>query len=261
MSPPPYAELLKMRGCEVWGFEPQKEAYEELIASKSDLERYFPYAVGDGSTEKLQIYYDSGLTSVFKPYEGAFEYLSRSRGNMKLEEEVELETVRLNDLHEVDTFDLLKIDVQGAEVKIFKGGDKKLSEALVVIPEVRFYQLYEGEPMFGGVDVELRRQGFQLHKLLFQKGKVIHNSQIDRLKRTEHRNQIIDGDAVYIRDPAGADNWSDEKLKHLAIAATGVFESYDLALYCLDKLVARSAIHADVPSGFVDRLPKHLTKD
>jgi len=260
LTPPPYDNLLKRRGCEVWGFEPQPEAFEELLKTKSELERYFPYAVGDGSRETLNVYRSSGLTSIFKPYEGAFTYLDRSRRNMKLVREEPVDTVRLNDQDEIDIFDVLKIDVQGAEVKIFQGAKEKLSEAMVVIPEIRFYQLYEGEPMFGGVDTELRAQGFQMHKIMFEKQKVIPNSQIDHLKRIHHRNQLIDGDAVYVRDPGKCSNWSDEQFKHLAVAAAAIFESHDLVLFCLDNLVQRKAIEAIFPAAYVGSLPPEMTK-
>ncbi|MEO0379349.1 MAG: FkbM family methyltransferase [Pseudomonadota bacterium] len=260
LTPPPYHDLLQRRGCEVWGFEPQPEAFAELQDTKSDLERYFPYAVGDGSKETLNIYRSSGLTSTYAPYEGAFAYMNRSRRNMERLEEVPLQTRRLNDDPEIGAFDVLKIDIQGGEVKVFQGGDQKLTQTMVVIPEVRFYQLYDDEPMIGGIDTELRRQGFQLHKITYPKGMVVPNSQIDRLKRDRHRNQVIDADAIYIRDPGGWESWSNEQLKHLAISAATIFESHDLALFCLDKLVGRKAIPADMPEAYVDCLPPELTK-
>lgn len=261
LSPPLYSDLLARNCCDVYGFEPQTEAFEKLQSSKGERETYFPHAVGDGSDETLYVYRDSSLASMYKPYEGAFQYLQRSRRNMRVEQEVDLKTVRLDDIEDLPPFDVLKIDVQGAEEKILQGGVNKLSEALVVIPETRFYQLYEGEPMFGPVDTELRQKGFQLHKFLFQKTKVIGNSQIDRLKRTRHRNQIIDGDAVYIRDPGQSASWTDGQLKHLAIAASGIFESHDLVLYCLDELVRRRAVDPRLPASYVDALPVELKKD
>lgn len=260
LSAPPYDSLLRQGGCEVWGFEPHPEAFAALQKTKSALETYFPHAIGDGSEETLHIYRESGLTSIFKPYEGALRFLGRSRRNIALLEAIPLVTKRLDDLDDVGEFDLLKIDVQGAELKVFQGAREKLSRAVVVIPEIRFYQLYEDEPMLGGIDVELRRQGFQLHKFMFEKQKVIPNSQIDRLKRTEHRNQVIDGDGVYIRDLGQVDHYTDEQLKHLAICATAVFESYDLALFCLDELVNRRAIAPDLPADYTAMLPDSLRK-
>lgn len=260
LTPPPYAELLEMRGCEVWGFEPQPEAFAELQKTKSDLETYFPYAVGDGSALTLNLYRESGLTSLFEPYEGAFSYLGRSRRNMERLEQISLETKRLDDMAELGALDVLKIDIQGGEVMVFEGGQEKLAKASVVIPEIRYYPLYEDEPMFGGVDVELRRQGFVLHKLMFEKTKVIPNSQIDRIKRAKMRNQVIDGDAVYVRDLGQIDRYTDAQLMHLSVAASGIFESHDMVLFCLDRLAERNAAPADLAGRYVDALPKQLRK-
>ena len=54
--------------------------------------------------------------------------------------------------------------------------------------------------------------------------------------------------------------WSRYRVKHLAILACSVFDSHDLALFCLDHLVARKAVPADLPSGYVDALPAELRK-
>ena len=261
LSTPPYADLLARRGCEVIGFEPHAAAFEELQNIKGDLETYLPHAVGDGSDEVLNIYRESGLTSIFKPYEGALSYLGRSRRNIELLEESYLKTVRLDDLPSVPNFDVLKIDAQGAELKVFQGGTSKLAGAMVVISEVRFYQLYEHEPMFGKVDEELRKLGFQLHKFLFTKSKVVPNSQINSLKRQMHRNQLIDGDCVYIRDPGRLDLYSNENLKHLAIAATSLFHSFDLALFCIDELARRGVVSTALAKMYVEKLPDKLKKD
>ena len=260
LSPPPYQMLLDGGACEVIGFEPHPEAFANLMAETAAHETYFNAAVGDGTEATLNIYNESGLTSIYQPYEGAFDFLGRSRRNMKLREHVPLTTKRLDDIDGLPAFDLLKIDIQGGEVAVFQGAEAALAAASTVITEVRFYPIYEHEPMLGGVDIELRRQGFELHKFMFEKTKVIPNSQIDRLKRTRHRNQIVDGDAVYLKDPGRIALYDDEGLKHLAILACSVFDSHDLALFCLDHLVARKAVPADLPSGYVDALPAELRK-
>ncbi len=260
LSPPPYDSLFRMGACHVIGFEPHPEAFAELQERCTENETYFPNAIGDGSEETLHVYNESGLTSIFYPHMGAIEYLGRSRRNIRLREDIPLKTRSLDSITDLGEVDLLKIDIQGAEVKVFHGAANVLRNALVVIPEVRFYQLYDGEPMFGGVDTELRRHGFTLHKFTEQKTKVIPNSQIKRLKRTQNRNQIVDGDAIYIRDPARIDDLSDQQIRHFAILATAVFQSYDLALYCLDALVRRGAAPDNLPRRFVDALPEDARK-
>lgn len=260
LTPPPYQALTEASACEVIGFEPHPEAFAALEAEKRPHETFYNAAVGDGKEATLNIYNESGLTSVYPAYEGAFTYLGRSRRNMALREQLALTTKKLDDIEGFPEFDLLKIDIQGGEVAVFQGAEKGLSSAVAVITEVRFYPIYENEPMLGGVDIELRRHGFELHKFMFQKAKVIPSSQIDRLKRVHHRNQILDGDAVYLKDLGKLETYRNDDLKHLAILASSVFDSHDLVLFCLDRLVERRAIEADVPGAYVDALPSELTK-
>ena len=52
---PPYKEMLRQRSCRVIGFDPHPIALERLNASKSTLETYLPYAVGDGEVHTLNV--------------------------------------------------------------------------------------------------------------------------------------------------------------------------------------------------------------
>lgn len=258
LNSPPYEMLLRMGGCDVLGFEPNIEAFNELQRTKSEREAYLPYAVGDGSEVVFNFYKSSGLSSAFKPYEGAFSYLGRSRRNMSLIRSVVQNTTRLDDVDELASFDLLKIDVQGSEVAVFQGGETKLATAMAIIAEVRFYQLYENEPMLGGVDTELRKQGYQFLKFSSTKTRIVPNSQQYSINRPIIRSQMLDADAVYISDLAKLDLYSNEQLKHLAILACSVFESYDLTLFCLDELVKRGDLCDNVPGAFVATFPAKL---
>lgn len=91
------------------------------------------------------------------------------------------------------------MDVQGAELEILISARKKLAQAVVVRPELRYYPLYEKEPMLEDVDNDLRAQGLELHKFLQLKRCHIRNSQTRRLNTAFASNQLLDGDAVYIR--------------------------------------------------------------
>ena len=72
------------------------------------------------------------------------------------------------------------------------------------------------------------------------------------------KSQLVDGDAVYIRALETMQEWSDHQLACLAQFAGLVFKSHDLALQCLDVLVARGRIDPLVPARYVDLLPKQL---
>ena len=253
----PYAGLMRRGGCEVIGFEPQPAAYAKLANIKSKNETYFPFAVGDGTRKQLKVYNHSGFTSVFEPNVPGLRFLGWERF-ATISNRAEFDTVMLDTATEIGEFDLLKIDIQGGEVDVFAGGEKALSFATAVIVELRYFRLYEDEPMAGGVDNELRRQGFYMHKFLFSKEVALPNSQSHRLRNRRMRDQVIDGDVVYLRDMGKIANYSDSQLKHLCITAAGVFGSHSLVLYCLDELVRREAVPGDLPARYADALPKEL---
>ncbi|KMW56882.1 hypothetical protein AIOL_001839 [Candidatus Rhodobacter oscarellae] len=258
LSRPPYYKLMRMNGCDVYGFEPNRDAFAKLQESKTDRETYFPHAVGDGSERDFYLYRSSGLSSTLKPYEGAFRYLGRSRKNMTVRETLRVQTKRLDDMPELPDFELLKIDIQGGEVAVFEGGKRCLSNALVVIPEVRFYQIYEDEPMFGGIDTALRAAGFQLLKIYATKTRIAPNSQQYSINRPVLRSQMLDGDAVYIRDLGKVDLYTEDQLIYLAVLASGVFDAHDVTLFCLDELVARGAVPARLPEEYVNTFPPEM---
>lgn len=257
---PPYRDLLDAGGCRLVGFEPHAEAFAELGARASETETYLPEAVGDGGEVTFNTYRAGGLSSVFRPYEGAFRFLGRSRGNMALVESTRMKTVRLDDVPAARGLDLLKIDIQGGEVAVFRGGERTLRDAVAVIVETRFYQLYEDEPMLGGVDLELRRLGFQLHKFLFQKARVLPSRWKPRLRARANRNQLIDGDAVYLRDLGAEAPMPDDKLAHLAVLAAAVFDSHDLVLWCIERLAQAGTIDAEVGEAYLAALPAEFVR-
>lgn len=251
--------LLRLGVCDVVGFEPQPVAFAELAKIKSDREIYLPFAVGDGRKRVLRVYKDAGMTSFLPAYDAGQKAIAMRPWSTLLEQ-IAFDTKRLDDAG-LGAFDLLKIDVQGAEVEVLAHAEKALAAASVIIVELGFFRLYEGEPMMGGVDATLRAMGFELHKFLFTKTRSLRNSQSGRLRHRFMRDQLIDGDAVYVRDVSKIEAFSDEQLAHLAILASGVFESHSLALFCLDHLAQRGVITPSLPSLYVDNLPKAMRID
>ena len=260
ITPAPYHALLALQGCDVIGFEPQPEAFAALQAAKSARERYFPHAVGDGTTQQLKIFRFSGMTSVFEPFRPSIALLGKPRMGRVIER-VEMPTVALDALPEIGRVDLLKIDIQGGELAVFQGARKLLAQTVAVIVELRHLRLYEGEPMASGVDLELRDQGFALHKFLFNKSMPIANSQMARLSREANCDQLVDGDAVYLRDLTNLDAIDDDGLVQLAILASAVFDSHTVAVACLDALAMRGRIPESLSRTYVDTLPTRLRGD
>lgn len=249
----PYASLRDMGACEVWGFEPDPRAFERLTSGAR--ETYLPHAVGDGTSRTLHVTRMPSLTSLLRPLPRTTAYLKRASRPMVVEREIEVETVALDALEAPDAFDLLKIDVQGGEGIVFDGAGGHLSRVAAVITEVAFVPLYEGQPLMDEQMRRLRSHGLMMHKFLHLKGLSLRGGLNTGLHKRRHRNQLIDGDAVFIRDLTDPEAVPDETLKHLAILADAVLESFDLAVRCLDLLIARGAIDTDAAQGYVARLP------
>lgn len=255
LSPPPYAPLLATGLCEVWGFEPQPEAFAQLVAEAGPHEHYLPHAVGSGKTAELRICVSSGLTSTLEPNRDTFDALQRFHESGRVVERIKLKTRKLDDMDELPDFDLLKIDIQGGEVEVFKGGKKKLAKALCVITEAAAVPLYVDQPLLDKQMTTLAPLGYVLHKLLTTKSFSFRGPFAERMHMRKFRSQFVDGDVVFVRDVLSLSHIDDEGLKHLAILADAVFDSQDVAVAAMAQLEARGVLPASAIHDYLDMLP------
>lgn len=251
----PYQVLQDLKACEVWGFEPQKEAFEELLALDNPDEHYFNTAVGSGKPATLNICAASGTTSLLTPNIAALDFIGDWHKYFKVVSSEIIETRKLDDFDDIPDFDLLKIDVQGAEVEVFRSGQEKLKRACSVITEVAAIPLYQGQPLLGEQMTVLGDMGYHLHKFLFFKDVPLRSPYLDKMRARRIRSQLIDGDAVFIKDLLELEKADTETIKHLAILADTVFESLDLVLYCLAFLEERGQITRAKIDIYQDRMP------
>lgn len=61
--------------------------------------------------------------------------------------------------------DLIKLDVQGFELAVLRGGETALASARAVLCEVSTRAFYDGQALFGDVLSHLEARGFRLHAL------------------------------------------------------------------------------------------------
>ena len=256
---PAYADLRDMGGCQTIGFEPGPESFAALQQRLGPNETCFPHAVGDDSEIELQLVVGGTLTSVFKPDLAAVTYLGKPNW-ADVEGQLKLKTVALDNMDGMPNFDLMKIDIQGGELAVFQGAERLMQSCMAVIVEQRFFPIYQGEPMIGGLDVELRRQGFFIHKILSTHSVLVPNSRGKRLNRPQLRDQLVDGDIVYLRDMSRLADHPTDQIKHLCVLAAAVFGSHSLVLHLMDELIRRNAIPADLPDVYCDALPDALMR-
>ena len=193
-----YARLEKALPCEIIGFEPVAAEYHRLVAQNRPHHRYFPYMIGDGSA---RIFYECRApftSSLFEPdlvMAENFEHLAEC---FQIVRTHEVRTMRLDDVKEAAEADLLKVDVQGAEILVFQGAIECLKTALIVDVEVDFIPLYKNQPLFADVDAFLRGRGFSLHHLQHYGLTFKPNLVPQHVAATSQQSAW--GDAVYVRE-------------------------------------------------------------
>lgn len=251
---PPYQPLLELDACHVWGFEPNKAAFGRLSEQAQPNRTIFNAAVGEPGPATYYAHHISSLSSLFPIKASAARFLGKNFWNNRPVEKMDVSLVGLDMITELPLIDVLKMDLQGGELGVLKGGREKLTQAVAVIPEIRFYRMYEDEPMWAEVDQELRSQGFVLHKIMHAKTVRLDTSQKHRIKGKGFKSQLLDGDAVYIRNLEDFSKLSTRQCQALALACDAVFQSHDLCLFCLDELVRRQAVPADAPERYTDFL-------
>lgn len=238
----PYAELLENGLCEVWGFEPSREQYDILKSRKSDAEHYLPYALGDGGIATFHVTQHPGFSSTLTPNTQTSGFLGRWKRNQKILSSEKTHTRKLDDLDELPQFDMIAIDVQGSELQILSHGTGKLQGATVVMTEVAAIPIYVDQPLLDDQMRMLRQHGFTLHKFLDFRSVPIKSDLTEHLRLRDHREQLTDGDAVFVKELLTLHEADTESLKHLAILADSVIASPTLALKALSVLRERGEV-------------------
>jgi FkbM family methyltransferase len=249
----PYLKLLQSGHAEVWGFEPNPVAFARL--AETDTEHYFPHAVGDGSKQTLYITKAPAFTSLYRPNAAVFGHLGQMGRASTVLEEVEIETRALDDIPGLPDFDLLKIDVEGAETLVFEGAKDKLSRAVAVISEVAFLPLSMGQPLLDEQMRILRGHGFDFQKFLGLSNFTIRGPLAVHLSPAHHRDQAVNGDASFLRSLLAPEAIETEQLKHMAILCDAVLNSFALVARCLEFLIARDVTTTSRAIQYLKQVP------
>lgn len=231
---PAYQPLLQNGHAEVVGFEPAPAALAELNLKKGPHETYLPLAVGDGKRHTLHFCASSGMTSLFRPDMRLLNLLHGFPEWARVVNTEEIETHRLDDVPEVAGFDLLKIDVQGAELMVLENAAAGLRRALCVQTEVEFVPLYVGQPLFAEVDQFMRRHGFVLHRFSDIVSRVIRPLVVNN-DPFAGLSQVLWTDAIYIRDFTRLDLLTPDELLRLAIILHDCYLSLDMVIHVLSE--------------------------
>lgn len=155
--------------AQIYSFEPHEASFAELskLADASPRLIATQAAVGDAAgTATFFVNKASVTNSLLKPAPGSDDYLVQP-GGMDSVTEVRVPVVTLDGFcaaRSLARIDLLKLDVQGFEIRALEGARELLSSGSVtfVYLEVSFVPTYEQQPLFPEVYQYLFDRGYRL---------------------------------------------------------------------------------------------------
>jgi FkbM family methyltransferase len=231
----PFYRILELfPGSEIIGFELDAAVCVQMNSDAPEGIKYFPFALGEKNENR--ILYETNhpmCTSLYKPNEELLRlYNNFEVGYVK--DVKNIDTVSLNYFakeHSIGTIDFIKIDVEGAELEIFKGGGDVLPNVLAMVSEVEFIQHHEKQPLFGDICTFLTNYELMFHKFLGFGGRALRP--IVLAGDVSMKSQDIWADTLFIRDVLKISNLKSEQLLKLSVLAL-IYNSLDLSYYCLN---------------------------
>ena len=146
----------------------------------------------------------------------------------------EIDTISLDDfkkIEQIKSIDFIKIDIQGAELDVFKGASNILKDVLMIVSEVEFVEHYKNQPLFGDVS-DFLKKNFMFHKFLGLSGRALKPVV---LKNDENfPSQHMWSDAMFILNFKNIYNTSDNNLLKMAVLSF-LYNSPDLTFFYLKE--------------------------
>jgi FkbM family methyltransferase len=174
--------------AKIYCFEPFDGSFQKL-ASLSDNKLVHPYQMAfSDQLGKTKLYVNEDLTcnSFFPRPKSGPTYYSRKAEHVG---QIEVDSMTIDafcEQKDIEHIDVLKLDVEGAELRVLKGACDKLSKRAITLiyTEVMFAVHYEGGCMFHEIAGFLEQYGYTLFNLY-------------NLKRAKN-GQIRWGNAIFL---------------------------------------------------------------
>ncbi len=230
----PFYKLLDFfPNSKIYAFEINKNECDKLNKISKKGIQFFPYALGEKKEKKK--FYETNHPMCSSLYEPDEKFI-KLYNNLKMAQTktiTELETITLHQFIEeqkIKNVDFIKIDVQGAELDIFKGAKDHLAKVLTIISEVEFVPIYKNQPLFGDIYSFLKKKNLMFHKFLDIGGRSLLPVKLN--DNINFATQHIWSDAVFVKNILEINQLDDIQLLKLSVFAF-LYGSPDLTFFCL----------------------------
>ena len=232
----PFYELLNYYPkSKIIGFEVDEDVCKKMNLNSPEGIIYYPHALGRENEERdFYITNHPMCSSLYMPNEKLIS-LYNNFDMAYLKKKSKIQTTKLDDIvdmYGIGDIDFIKIDVQGAELDIFRGAKNTLGKVLKIVSEVEFIHHYENQPLFGDICNFLDSYGLMFNKFLGLAGRSLKPV----ILNNDHNfpSQHIWSDATFIKKIKDIKKLKEDKILKLAVLSA-VYNSPDLVFYCLSQ--------------------------
>lgn len=226
----PFYNLVSLfPGSKVIGFEVDEALCHKMNGEAEKGFKYYPVALGENN--ETRPFYETEhpmCASLYKPnHELLKQYNHLEVVNLK--NISTLQTHKLDDFileNNIGDIDFVKIDVQGAELDIFKGGKETLKDVSTIVAEVEFIPLYIDQPLFGDVCRYLTQENFMFHHFTGLAGRSLKPVTLEN--NPYYPSQQMWSDAIYYKEK---NELNDDALLKLAVLSF-IYNSIDVSYQC-----------------------------
>lgn len=237
----PYGDSLK-----AFCFDADEDECTRLNAASGPSIRYIPEVVaGYAGNATLYVTRLDASVGLYQTNQKFFNRLLNAKNaDLVSTRNVQVDTLdHIRQVYEIPAPDFIKLDVEGAELDILRSSD--LSETFGFYSEFRFHKEINGCPTFSDLDQFSVDKGFMLYDMKFTRqsrkalpyrGPVMNWANGERFHAYTDSGQVMDGDALYFRDPMRLKMTRNQILK-----AACLFETFQLNDCAAELLMTQEA--------------------